>query len=488
MAERLVVQRALTKEVLSYDLKGPSRGSLNRQLSAVGNMSLTVDAAQATAVAADGLPLFQEWGTIVTLDDSGQIRFRGIVTDLSYAGPKWTVSISSMATYSYGIPYEGDPYYGAQVDPADIVRKLWAHAQSFPDSDIGVTVTGSTPVRVGSFSTQNKNDTLAAYNAAVKAYDAENDELKALRKTVAASRDRYSSLVTVRTQKSAALTAAKKTKDKPAIAAAQAAYDAAVNACAAQQTVINQQAAQVDTQAKVVASKKADKDTAYDLKVAASKNAKDDGGAYTLLWWEAPDIGREIDDLAKATPFDWYERHTWVGDLPQTEIVIAYPRVGRRLSGDGDPTFQQGVNITVELQPATSGNDFANTVFGVGAGEGVGSIRRSISKRNGRLRRVAAFQSKDVKSAQDMDTRLRAELNARQETLVVQKITVVDHPNSQRGTYSLGDDINVQGQVPHYGRFELWHRIVQITENTDGTTELSLERSDSFTYGAGVDG
>jgi len=485
--ERFIVQRALTKEVLSYDLKGVSRGALTRQLSAVGTMTLTVDAGQATVEAADGLPLFQEWGSIVTLDDDGQIRFRGVVTDMDYDGPEWKITVSSMATYVYGLPYEGDPYYGAKVDPADIVRMLWAHAQSFPDGDLGVTVAGKTSIRVGSFSTQNKNDTIAAYNAAVKSYNTENDKLKALRKTVAASRDTYSSLVATRTAKSAALTAAKKTKDPAQIAAAQTAYNNAVAAATAQQSVISQQAAQVDAQASVVASRKAAKDKAYDLKVAASKSAKDDGGAYTLLWWEAPDLGREIDDLAKTTPFDWYEKHTWVGDLPQTQVVIGYPRVGRRLSGDGDPTFQQGVNITVELQPATTGDDFANAVYGVGAGEGIGSVRRSITRRNGRLRRVAAFQSKDIKSAQDMDTRLRAELTARQETLVVSKVTVSNHPNAPRGSYSLGDDINVQGYVPHYGKFELWHRIVGIAENTDGSTELDLERSDSFTYGTGVD-
>jgi hypothetical protein len=499
--ERFIVQRALTQEVLSYDLKGVDRGPLTRQLSAVGSMTLTVGAAQATQLADDDLPVFQEWGTIVTLDDDGQIRFRGIVTDLDYDGPDWKITVSSMGTYPYGTPYDGDPYYGAEVDPADIVRKLWAHVQSFPDSDLSVSVVGTTPVRVGSFSTQRRIEAVAYYNEKVADYNAENKELQRLRKVVAATRKDAAAARTSRSNASKALTAAKKsltaakkTKNPQTIAAAQSQVNAAqatLNDRTAALNAINarikSQQSAVDAQSIVVKLRKERKEKASDLKNEAQAAESADGGAYALEWWDAPDCGRIIDELAKSTPFDWVEEHFWSGDTPMTRIRIVHPRVGRRLSNEGDPIFQQGVNISVQLQPQTSGDDFANTVFGVGAGEGAGSIRRLVSKRNGRLRRVATFQSKDVKSKQDMGTRLLAELAARQETLVVDQITVLNHPNSPRGSYSLGDDINVRGFVPHFGPFELWHRIVGISEKQDGTTDLDLKRSDSFTYGAGVE-
>lgn len=501
--ERFVVQRALTREVLSYDLKGVDRGPLTRQLSAVGSLTLTVGAAQANQVASDGLPVFQEWGTLVTLDDDGEIRFRGIVTDLDYDGPDWKITVSSMGTYAYGTPYDGAPYYGAKVDPASVVALLVQHVQSFPDSNLGITVVGKTPVRIGSFSTQRRIEATAFYNAKVAEYNAQNKELQRLRKVVAETRKAAASQRTARANASKALTAAKKAltaakKIKPVNQAAINAAQANVNA--AQSTlnnrtatlnntnaVIRSQQAAVDARAKVVTAAKAAKDQASDAKGAAQTAESEDGGAYALEWWDAPDCGRTIDELAKSTPFDWVEEHSWAGEVPTTRIRVAYPRIGRRLSGDGDPTFQQGVNISVQLQPQTSGDDFANTVFGVGAGEGAGSIRKAISRRNGRLRRVATFQSKDVKSKQDMETRLQAELVARQETLAVDRVMVLNHPNSPRGSYSLGDDINVQGFVPHFGKFELWHRIVGISENLDGTTELDLQRSDSFTYGTGVE-
>ncbi|UXZ57099.1 PspA/IM30 family protein [Curtobacterium sp. Arg-1] len=513
--ERFVIQRALTGEVMSYDFRGISGGPRKRQLSAAGNMTLSVGAAQANTVGPDGLPLFQEWATLITIDDDGQIPFRGIVTEVEYAGAEWKMTVFSMGTSIYGIPYEGDPYYGAEVDPASIVRKLVAYVQSFPDSDLGIAVVGSTPVRVGSFSTQRRIEAVAYYEEKVADYKAENKTLQGLRKIVAATRKTAAAQRTNRaaasreltatkkalTAAKTSLTAAKKTKDPARIAAAQNAVTAAQGNVDDLQAALNSrdgnidatsarikaQQADVDAQAAIVATMKERKDKASELKSEAQQKESEDGGAYALEWWDGPDCGRLIDDLAKDAPFDWVEEHYWSGDLPKTRIRIAYPRTGRRLSGDSDPTFVQGVNITVQLQPAAEGGDFANTVFGIGAGEGAGSIRRLISKRNGRIRRVATLQSKDVKSKQDMVTRLQAELNARQETLVVDSIVVSNHPNSPRGSYSLGDDINVRGNVPHYGPFELWHRIVGITEQPNGTTELDLKRSDSFTYGSGVE-
>ncbi len=527
--ERIIIQRAATGEVLSYDYRGLSRDAFTRELSAVGTMPISVKAAQGKAVASDGLPMFDEWATVVTIDNDGQIRFRGIVTGLEYAGPEWKMTVSALPTVLYGCPYEDAPYYGAEVDPAAIVRKLVAHAQSFPDADLGLTVVGTTPVRVGSFSTQRRIEAEAYYAEKVADYTAENKTLQALRKVVAATRKTAAAQRSTRagsskdlsaakkdltaakraqTAAESALKAAQKTKDPAKIAAAQAALTTAkAGVTSAAGTVkarqdaldgrddtltatnarIKTQQAAVDAQAAIVKTMKERKDKASELKSAAQTAESEDGGAYALEAWEAQDCGRLIDDLAKDAPFDWVEEHYWSGDVPQTRIRIAHPRTGRRLSGSDAPTFQQGVNITVQLQPASSGGDFANTVFGIGAGEGAGSIRRTISKRDGRIRRVATVQSKDIKSKQEMVTRLQAELVARQHTLAVDAITVANHPNSPRGTYNLGDDIYVQGNVPHYGEFGLWHRIVGLTEKTDGTTEVSLQLTDSFTYGAGVD-
>lgn len=517
MTERFVIQRAITKAVLSYDLQGVERGAFARQLSAVGTLPLTIGPGIATKPAADGRAMFGEWETIVTLDDDGQILFRGIVTAMTWDGENgtWSITVSAMPTYLFGTPYEGEAWYGAEVDPAAVVARLVAHVQSFPDSDSGLGVVGSTKVTVGSFSTQRRIAAETAYDAAVTAYNAENKTLKGLKDIVAGTRKVAATRRTARaaasrevtaakkavTAAKTALTAAKKTKDPAKIAAAQAALNQANTTLTTKTNALNQatlslnsansyvksQNNDVTVQARVVAAAKAVKDKASDAKNTAQQVESEDGGAYALEPWEAPDCGQLVNDLAKSTPFDWVEEHYWADDLPQTRIRIAYPRAGRRLSGPSDPSFVQGVNISVALKPATNGTDMATEAYGIGAGDGAGALRRSIRIRNGKLRRVATFQAKDVKSAQALDTKLRAELNKRQDTIAVDSITVINHPNSKRGTYAVGDDIFVQGDVQHYGRFELWHRITSLTENTDGTTELSLERTDSFLYGQGLD-
>jgi hypothetical protein len=517
MTERLIIQRAITGDVLTYDLQGAERGAITRQLSAVGTLPLTIGAAVATLPAPDGRPMFGEWETLVTLDDDGQIRFRGIVTAMTWDGEHgtWSMTVSSIATYPFGTPYKGEAWYGAQVDPAAIVARLWAHVQSFPDSDLGVTVVGSTSVRVGSPSTQRRIAAEAAYDAANKTYATENKELQRLRAIVAASRKTSSSATTSRaaaskeataakeavTAAKTALTAAKKTKNPDKINAAQTALNQANATLTAKTNALNAATGSADTakatvksqnadvagQAKVVTAAKAAKDKASDAKSKAQQAESEDGGAYALEPWEAPDCGQLINELGKDAPFDWVEAHYWSGDIPMTRIRIAYPRAGRRLSGDTDPSFVQGINISVALKPATNGTDMATEVFGIGAGDGAAALRRTIGIRNGKLRRVATLQAKDVKTSQALDLKLRAELTARQNSLVVDSITVLNHPNSKRGTYGIGDDILVQGDVPHFGRFELWHRVVSMSEAPDGITELSLERTDSFLYGQGID-
>jgi hypothetical protein len=167
--------------------------------------------------------------------------------------------------------------------------------------------------------------------------------------------------------------------------------------------------------------------------------------------------------------------------------VIAYPRAGRRLSGPTDPTFEQGVNIAIPIDPEDDGDDYANALYGIGAGEGAGSLRRTTGRRDGRLRRSKVFTDKSEKWAGSMDRRLAVELNTRMRQLGVTKVTVIDHENSRPGSYNLGDDILVKGNVPHLGTFRDWHRIVGMTQKRDGTTELDVVLSSTFTYGKGID-
>ncbi len=205
-----------------------------------------------------------------------------------------------------------------------------------------------------------------------------------------------------------------------------------------------------------------------------------ESGPYELNWWETPDCGSEIDNLAKETPFDYEERHSWDGDAIKHEVRLGYPRLGRRRE---DLAFIQGDNVAAVVSPTLDGDDFANEVLGLGAGEGVGALRRTTAVRDGKLRRPTVYTAKDVSSVSRMDSLIRAELQRRQQTLEISQVTVRDHPNAPIGSWSLGDDVLIQATIPWLGDVSLWCRITGWSLLSETTATLNLVRSDSFTYG-----
>lgn len=206
-----------------------------------------------------------------------------------------------------------------------------------------------------------------------------------------------------------------------------------------------------------------------------------ESGPYTLQWWDAPDVGEEIENLAKETPFDFVERHTWSGpNTVKHEIQLGYPRLGRRRS---DLAFIQGDNIDQIVSPQLDGDHFANEVVGLGAGEGKGAVHRSTAVRDGRLRRSYVYSAKDVSSVSRMDALIRDQLQRRHNELQIDAVSVRDHPNARIGAWDLGDDVLIQATIPWLGDVALWCRIVGWELNTDHTAILHLARSDSFTYG-----
>src|SRR5690606_27973797 len=94
-----------------------------------------------------------------------------------------------------------------------------------------------------------------------------------------------------------------------------------------------------------------------------------ESGPYTLDWWESPNIGEEIDKLARDTPFDYRERGRWNEDrsAPIVALEFAYPRIGRRRF---DLRFAQGENIDNVLPIEEDPDLFCTTVIVHGRGEG----------------------------------------------------------------------------------------------------------------------
>lgn len=365
MAEwRYIAQRAITGEFLDMDLP-ISRDEINWTLSGAGSLRGSVAPDVGSLRAPDGSLLLEEWGTLIYAEADGEIRWGGILISSSFDNEAWQIEAAGFATYPHGIAYTGH-YTQPRVDPADVIRHLWQHVQSFPNAKLGVEVNGTkTPARIG---------TLASGSG-----------------------------------------------------------DTAVKA-----------------------------------------------EPYIMAYWEAKDVGQEIEALTKDAKIDFTETHFWDGDIVRHRIDLHYPRAGRRRT---DLTFIQGDNITEVVTPTLDGDDYANEVIGLGAGEGHLVLRRTIAVQDGRLRRSAVYTAKDITLAPRLDDRIREDLARRRNLLEINSITVANHPNAVIGSWALGDDILVQATLPWLGEVSLWCRITSWSLTSEDRAVLTLARSDSFQYG-----
>lgn len=524
---RYIAQRATTRQFLDYEVPFLTRSELTWSLSAAGYLRGTVSPDSVNLKALDGRPLFEEWNTLIYAEADGQIRWGGIVISSQIAsnGESWEVEVATFSTYPNGIPYLGN-YYGVQVDPADVARDIWSHIQGFDNGDLGVTVTGSTGVRIGSPSEDRYKADKRTYEGRKAVYETERDSYNTLR-AYATERGRVrSAFGDTKTSASKALSTAKRTlsaakralsaakrtledakKLKPPqpdkVAAAQAVVNTATADVAAKtQAVKDAQAyydrrvddyndkvksyknadAAADAQAKVRDAAKKDMDNAKSVMDASKKIMDDDGGAYKIPWWDAVDCGDKIKSLADNTPFDYTETHEWNDD--KTDVIhrinIQYPRAGRRRD---DLVFIQGDNVIALPAPDSNGDSFANSIFALGAGEGSAMKRTTSAVNDGRLRRVEVVSSKNTKTMDDLRAIARSELLRSLANMTIDEIQVVNHPNARIGSWALGDDILVQADVPFLGRLAIWHRIVSWSLTSDSTATLHLARTDSFTYG-----
>jgi hypothetical protein len=189
-----------------------------------------------------------------------------------------------------------------------------------------------------------------------------------------------------------------------------------------------------------------------------------EAGPYKLAWWQTHDLGKEIDDLAEQTPFDWREVNAWRDDgTIEHRIQLGYPRLGTRRH---DLRFAFGENIAVQPSVADEGEDFANEILALGAGEGRDMKRATKANRDGHVRRVRVVTDKSLTSASRLNAAADAELRRSQGMLQVTDLQVRDHLNAELGSWSVGDEIFVQGTTG-WRRFDSWCRIIESAISPD---------------------
>lgn len=136
----------LTDAKVSTDLSGPGQ--------ITGNITPEVSRLQS-----GGRPLFLEWSTALYAECDGLIRGGGIIADMSEDGPALAITAPGWTAYPKEQPYTGS-YSQIGVDPLNVVRHIWAHLQSKPGGNIGLSIDDTTsPIRLGTKANPDDSET-----------------------------------------------------------------------------------------------------------------------------------------------------------------------------------------------------------------------------------------------------------------------------------------------------------------------------------------
>lgn len=210
---------------------------------------------------------------------------------------------------------------------------------------------------------------------------------------------------------------------------------------------------------------------------AAGEDVAFQAGPHRLTWHGTHDMGKEIDDLAEETPFEWWEESQWDGDLPSTRLRLAYP--SKPITRKTNLFFEIGTNVV--SVSAANWTEHADVVLVVGQGEGSARVRAHVADPSDRLRRVHVAADRGVASKTRANEVARKELDRLKSVPHITEITVTDHPAARFGTFDIGDVITVRGEA---GWVMLDHdyRIVAITHDFEAETQsLTLEVVDGAT-------
>lgn len=451
-------------------------------LSTWGVMTATLTPEQAQQTALDGRPVFEEWGTLIhaeTGDTADRRRWTGIVARSEVKGASHELRIVEFPGYSDGVPVDA-LIRGTGTDPAVLLRAVWQAIQAYPNSWLNVDVLGETPVRLGTDLDDKaaiahavmvaRKETLDALQGARQETTAElqdltntlGDEVAAARAQVVAAQSSLNGLFATDAPQGQIDDA------KSTLTARQAALTALETTYQAE-TAAGRWA--VQNAASTVEAARVAHDEAKEAYQAAAELAKEQGGAYEIRPEDLTDAAKAIADLVRSSGIEWTTAVDYSEGPPQCYIRVHYPRAGTRRD---DLIFEQGENVISELNPVREGSEYANSGYGIGAGEGPDAVRATIENPSPRLRRPVTVEDRSLHRVDQLQARLRAEVERLDGEPYVSQITVIDHDYAPIGSWQVGDIITVTGQVPHLGAYRKPHRIISWKYQGETRAELRL--------------
>lgn len=426
-------------------------------LSGHGHLTATI-APEDTALYLDGQRLLQEWKTVIYPEKQNGLRGGFIFTESHFLseGQVWQITCESFTSYALDEPYNR-LFRRWSVDALDVVREIWDFLQNRSNGNLGLVVDPDmSGVLLGDEQPPPKPRRADVTYPVGSEYGPDGYPWPRPAKPTKPKRKRPR-------------------KRKRRRRESQAHWDAYLSRFADR-----------------LARWQANKDSNYvarrpqwnawhdrlDELQSRWEGDYGDRQPYKLAWWEQPDCGEELERLAVETPFDWRERHTWVDGTKAAvnhRLQLGFPTIGTRRT---EKVFTPGVDLVFVPEVHRGGRGFANSVAGVGAGEGRKTLRAGVGVDDDRLRRTATLTAKNVHRKRRLERLAEHERKRLSLGHHTQEVAVWD-VDGNLTSYRLGDEIQID-LTDGWSKGKTWHKIVgrRYRPDEDDTIYWQLVRAE----------
>lgn len=420
----------------------PLRGAeFSREMNGVGRLSGSVPPEFLHERNADGIPILEEWTTIIYPQVNGEMFDGYILVDIEDGESEAGVDCVSFLGYWDAMPYES-VLAKNNYPVASVIRELASNVGAKPRGNLGMSVSiegdlplvgipdfsklpprPKAPVKPRPFTTKQptapKYPTLNGSSANHKAQ---------LAKYTAAKSSYEKSLASWR-------------KNRDAATKAEQSYQDAMRAV---EDWEKQRAREIEQ------------------------------SRYEVNFWSTHDILREFQTLSDECEFSYRVDHEWVGERPKHTLRV-WPGAGRRRHGID---FIEGENVYSVPKISRGGEKKADHIRVLGSGEGASTRTYGygiLGQKKRGLGRILTITDKTASTTARMDAIARKRWGYASRPLDIEAFTIIDHDLAPLGEFDVGDEILFQPLLRRGDKPSVYVTVIAIDIDAEkGTAEVSV--------------
>ena len=420
----------------------PLRGAeFSRELNGVGRLSGSVPPEFLHERNADGIPVIEEWTTIIYPQVNGQMFDGYILSDVEDGESEAVLDCVSFLGYWDGMPYES-VLAKNNYPVASVIRELAGNVSAKPHGNLGMSVSIEGGLPLVGIPDLSKLPPRPKAPVKPRPFTAKQPTAPKY-PTVSGSNSNKKRLVsnyaTERRQHEAALAAWRRNRD--AAAKAERDYKDAL---------------------KAVESWKKERDR----EIESSR--------YEINFWSTHDILREFQQLSDECEFSYRVDHWWEGERSR-HVLRVWPGAGRRRHG---VDFIEGENVYSVPKISRGGEKKADHIRVLGAGEGASTRTYGygiLGQKKRGLGRILTITDKTASTTARMDAIARKRWGYASRPLDIEAFTIIDHDLAPLGEFDVGDEILFQPLLRRGDKPSVYVTVIAIDIDAEkGTAEVSV--------------